>query len=165
MPRLILDPADVRQIPATFTTTIPTDYMDSMGHMNVMWYTYLFSQGFVGMMKQKDLSAMFDKTNNGGSFVLEAHLRYLSEVRVGHTINVHPRFISRSAKRFHVVYLMTNDDKQDVSATYEIVSSYVNLTERRTAAMPPDVASAMDRMIAAGQELSWEAPVCGTMSA
>ncbi len=165
MPRIVLDPEDVRQLPATYTATIPEDYLDSMGHMNVMWYTHLFSMGFVGMMKRLQLADIFENDKDGGSFALETHIRYLSEVRVGHTINVHARMISRSEKRFHFLYFMTNDDKQDVSATYETVGSYVSLKQRRTAPLPDMVTGEMDRLIAESDAMSWDAPVCGIMSA
>jgi len=165
MPRLILDPADVRQLPVTYTETIPKDYLDSMGHMNVMWYTHLFSMGFVGMMKRLELADIFESDEDGGSFALETHIRYLSEVRVGHTINVHARMISRTAKRFHFLYFMTNNDKRDVSATYETVGSYVSLKQRRTAPLPEKVTCEMDRLIAESHAMSWEAPICGIMSA
>ena len=165
MPRIILDPADVQQLPATYSQTIPKDYLDSMGHMNVMWYTHLFSMGFVGLMKRLQLVDIFELDEDAGSFALETHIRYLSEVRVGHSVNIHGRMISRSEKRFHVLYFMTNDDKQDVSATYETVGTYVSLEQRRSAPLPTKVIVEMDRLIAESDAMSWEAPVSGIMSA
>lgn len=165
MPRLILDPDSVKQLPETYTTVIPDDYLDVMGHMNVMWYTHLFSMSFVGLLKVLGLSNAFDTSHDGGSFALESHIRYLSEVRAGQTIRIYSRMIGRSEKRFHAMHFMTNDDKQDVSATFEIVSSYVSLSRRRTAPLPQNVAEAMDRLIDQGSELTWDAPVSGIMSA
>ena len=165
MPRIELEHSDVCQLPAVYTKTIPSDYLDSMGHMNVMWYTNLFSMGFVGLMKKLDMMHLFERDDDGGSFALESHIRYLSEVRVGHTVNIHVRIVGRSAKRFHMLYFMTNEDKQDVSATYEMLSTYVSLSQRRTAPMPDTIANLMDELIAESEHLSWEAPLCGVMSA
>ena len=165
MPRITLDSQLMKQLPQTYTTTIPDDYLDVMGHMNVMWYTHLFSMSFVGVLKVLGLSDAFDTSHDGGSFALESHIRYLSEVRAGHTIRIYTRMLGRTEKRFHAMHFMTNDDKQDVSATFEIVSSYVSLSRRRTAPLPQNVAEAMDRMVDSGNDLSWDAPVSGIMSA
>ena len=162
---MIIELTDVQQLPETFSRTIPEDYLDSMGHMNVMWYTHLFSMGFVGLMKLFGVTDVFDGRHDSGSFALESHIRYLSEVRVGQTIRIHSRMIGRSDKRFHVLHFMTNDDKQDVSATLEIVSSFVSLSQRRTAPVPPQLADPMDRLVAESQAMKWAAPVCGIMSA
>ncbi|MCH2211905.1 MAG: thioesterase family protein [Fuerstiella sp.] len=165
MTRIKLDPATVSQLPETYRHTIAEDYLDSMGHMNVMWYTHLFSMSFMGLMKLVGMTDVFDGRNDGGTFALESHIRYLSEVRAGHTIRIYSRIIGRSEKRFHVLHFMTNDQKQDVSATQEIVSSYVNLSQRRTAPIPPEMADPMDSLLTQSRQLTWEAPVCGIMSA
>lgn len=165
MPGLRIERALVQQLPETYSQTIPEDYLDVMGHMNVMWYTHLFSMGFVGLMKRVGVTRTFDDAHDSGTFALESHIRYLSEVRVGQTVRIHTRMLGRSEKRFHLLHFMTNDDKQDVSATFEIVSSFVSLSKRRTAPMPPNIAAAFDRLLAESDALTWEAPVCGIMSA
>ena len=38
-------------LPITHATVIPEDYLDMMGHMNVMWYTHLFGCATVGLFK------------------------------------------------------------------------------------------------------------------
>lgn len=162
---MIIDLANVQQLPETYSQTIPKDYLDVMNHMNVMWYTHLFSMGLVGLMKLVGAGETFDDQHDSGTFALESHIRYLSEVRVGQTIRIHTRMIGRSEKRFHILHFMTNDHKQDVSATFEIVGSFVNLSQRRTASIPPKMAGPIDRMVAESNALTWEAPVCGTMSA
>jgi acyl-CoA thioester hydrolase len=165
MPRLIIDLANVQQLLKTHSQIIPAEYLDVMGHMNVMWYTHLFSMGLVGLMKLVGVTETFDDQHDSGTFALESHIRYLSEVRVGQTIHIHTRMIGRSEKRFHILHFMTNDDKQDVSATFEIVGSCVNLSQRRTAPIPPNMAGPIDRLVTEGNALMWEAPICGTMSA
>lgn len=42
---------ELRQLPLTHQATIPEDYLDSMGHMNVMWYTHLFAHAMLGIFK------------------------------------------------------------------------------------------------------------------
>jgi len=164
MPRLHLNIADVRQLPYEHTQTISADYLDLMGHMNVMWYTQLFSVGMGSVLTRLGLTEEIMKAGNGGSFALEAHIRYLSEVRVDQTIQIHSRMLGRTEKRYHIMHFMTNQDKQDVSATFETVSSYVDLRQRRTAPFPDDVAAAIDDLLAEHSRLAWDAPVCGVIA-
>ena len=39
--------SDVESLPLTYEQIIPEDYMDLMNHMNVMWYTHLFSMAIM----------------------------------------------------------------------------------------------------------------------
>ena len=63
----------VLQLPETYSETIPSDYLDDMGHMNVRWYTHLFSEGSLGFMRQIGLHWDQIMAQNGGTFVLESH--------------------------------------------------------------------------------------------
>jgi len=163
MPRIHLDINLVRKLPTTHTATIPGDYLDDMGHMNVMWYTHLFSMAMGGMFQLIGLTPEHVQQHHGGSFALESHIRYLSEVRVGHSIQVHTRLLGRSSKRYHVLHAMINDHKQDVAATFEAVGAYIDMRTRRMAAFPPEITQPLDRLIAEHQQLEWPAPVCGIM--
>lgn len=164
MPRLTLRVEDVTQLPKTYAKTIPEDYLDEMGHMNVMWYTHLFSYGMGGLFDFFGVSWAGLSEVGGGTFALESHVRYLSEVRVGQSVEIYTRLVGRSPKRFHAVHFMVNLEKQDVSAVYETVAAYVNLEQRRMAEIPDSISSKMDEMIDRNSKLSWEPPLCGIMA-
>lgn len=164
MPRISLDIEQVRQLPQTHAATIPEEFLDAMGHMNVMWYTHLFSVGMGGLLQRVGFSIDPVEKNHSGTFALESHIRYLSEVLVGHRIEVHARVVGLSAKRYHVMQFMTNLDKRDVSATFEVVSSYIDLRHRRVAPLPDSIAEQFDRLLRQHERLNWVAPVCGTMA-
>jgi acyl-CoA thioester hydrolase len=161
--RVRLDIADVKQLPMTHRATIPEEYLDEMGHMNVMWYTHLFSMAMGGMFQSIGLSWDDLEAIHGGTFALESHIRYLSEVRVGQTVEIHSRLIGRSEKRFHAILFMTNQDKGDVSATFEFIGAYVDLRARRMAAIPDQATALIDQLASQNDALTWEAPVCGVM--
>lgn len=163
MPRIHLDIANVRQLPITHSALIPVDYLDDMGHMNVMWYTHLFSVAMGGMFQLIGLTLEHIEQHQGGSFALECHIRYLSEVRAGQAIRVHTRMLKRSAKRYHVLHTMVNEHKQDVSATFEAVGAYIDMRTRRMAPFPAQIATRLDDLIAQHQQLTWPPPVCGIM--
>jgi acyl-CoA thioester hydrolase len=164
MPRIHLTAEDVRQLPLTYEATIPDDYLDEMGHMNVMWYTHLFSQAMGGMFQLLGMDWDRLAEMDAGTFALEAHIRYLSEVRVGHDVQVHSRMIGRSEKRFHAIHFMINLNKQDVASTFESVGAYIDLNERRMAAFPQQIAGKIDCLVQEHAELNWAAPLSGIMN-
>ena len=158
-----VDLADIKQLPVTHAATIPEEYLDAMGHMNVMWYTHLFSMAMGGLFQHIGLHWKDLKEIQGGTFALESHIRYLSEVRVGQTVEVHSRMIGRSEKRYHGMHFMTNLDKGDVAAIFEFVSAYIDLRVRRMAPIPNEVAQRIDQLVDEHSALIWPAPISGIM--
>ena len=120
MTRPQLDPGQIAQLPLTHEEIIPEDYLDIMGHMNVMWYTHLFSMSMSGIFRLVGITRDYMEQQHAGMFALESHIRYLSEVRDGHQVVVHSRFLGRSAKRLHLIHFLLNQDKHDVAATFEM---------------------------------------------
>ena len=154
---------DLSALPVTHRAVIPESYLDAMGHMNVMWYTRLFSLGAWGLFQTVGLTRAYFETNRAGSFALEQHFRYLKEVRVGQNVTIRSRVLGRSAKRWHLIHFMTIDELDALAATAEDVHTHVDLTVRRSSPMPPEVAAAIDRLLAEHTQLDWAAPVCGAM--
>ena len=58
---------------------------------------------------------------------------------------------------------MTIGELDVLAATSEAVSTYVDMTVRRSTAMPPVISGAIDRLLAEHQMLDWVSPVCGAM--
>ncbi len=164
MPRVKLSYEQVIQLPKTHSTTIAEEYLDAMGHMNVMWYTHLFSVGMGSLMNSVGLEWEVITEHHAGTFALESHVRYFSEVRVGQEIALYGRVIARSEKRFQAMQFMINQDKRDVSASLEVINAYIDLNARRMAAMPKQVRENLDRLILEHSQLDWPAPVCGIMN-
>ncbi|MCI0705730.1 MAG: thioesterase family protein [Planctomycetia bacterium] len=154
---------DLSALPITYRAVIPDAYLDEMGHMNVMWYTHLFSMGAWGLFQMVGITLEYFKANNAGSFALEQHFTYLKEVRVGQHITIRSRVLGRTAKRLHSMHFMTIDELDVLAATVESVNTHVDLKVRRSSSMPPHITEAIDRLLTEHTRLSWAAPVCGSM--
>ena len=109
------------------------------------------------------LNHAYMEAEHAGTFALEMHNRYLSEVLVDHHVTMRSRLIARSPKRLHMLHFMFNEDKQDVAATEEVISAHIDLSIRRMAPYPPVIADKVDAILAEHQALDWPAPVCGVM--
>jgi acyl-CoA thioester hydrolase len=150
-------------LPITYRAAIPESYLDEMGHMNVMWYTHLFSEATGGFFDLFGMNRQYFETNNAGSFALEVHVRYRAEVRAGQQVHVRTRALGRSARRYHFMHFLILDHTDALSSTGEFVGTHVDMATRRSSPMPPAIAEAFDRLLAEHAGLPWEAPVCGIM--
>ena len=163
MSRIELTIEQIKQLPLTHQTVIPEDYLDAMEHVNVMWYVHLFGHAMGEVFRRVHMDWERLAEHQCGTFALEGHVRYLSEVRAGQTVEIYSRVLGRSEKRIHVIHFMVNQEKKDLSATQEIVGAHVDLRSRRMAPMPPESTKAIDALLEEHRALSWEAPTCGVM--
>jgi len=152
-----------RDLPLTAEAVVRPEWLDEMGHMNVMWYTHLFSQGVHGFFALFGFTPEYMQANVAGTFALELHVRYLSELHVGERVAIYSRALGRTAKRLHYMQFLVNAERGVLSATGELVSAHVDLRVRRQSQLPEPIAAGFDELLAAHQALPWQAPVCGTM--
>src|SRR5271156_2695728 len=124
--------ADLEALPVGYRCRIREDFLDSNCHMNVMWYTHLFSCALDDIFQQVGLTQEYFEGNQAGTFALEGHVRYINEVRVGQQVSIRPRVVGRSDRRFHFLHFMTNDDTGKLSATLETIGTHVDLRIRRS---------------------------------
>ena len=135
-------------LPITYQDTIPEDYLDMMGHMNVMWYTHLFGRATCGIFRLSGMDDAYFKANHAGSFALAQFFRYKKEVLVGEHVTLRSRLLARSQKQFHVIHFMTKGDDQVLAATGEFLAAHIDMTTRHTSPFAPHVADNLDRIIA-----------------
>lgn len=155
----------ILQLPQTHEATVSDEWIDVMGHMNVAWYTVSFSSAMQSLRSSLGLDNETVKSMHVGSFAIETHTRYVSELRVGDRLQVHSRLLARSGsqKRIHAMHIMVSPEHERISATFEAIVGNVDLKSRKMAPILPAVLERMDAMIAQHQGLEWAAPVCGAL--
>ena len=80
-------------------------------------------------------------------------------------VAIYLRVVGRSAKRVHYLMFMVNETRDTLAAIFECVNAFADLTARKTAPYPPEIAAAIDMQRTEHQALAWPAPVCGVMGA
>jgi acyl-CoA thioester hydrolase len=148
-----------------YRITIPDDYRDRNGHMNMRWYLHIYDDAGDIMVEQLGLSPDYHAEHSTGGFDLEHHIHYLKEVHAGDSVVVYARLIARSAKRLHYMLFMVNETRETLASIFECVNSFADLKERRTAPYPEDIAAKIDAVLVKHQTLPWDAPICGVMGA
>ena len=145
--------------------TVPDSYRDSNGHMNVRWYIALFDDAGDTLHDWMGLTQAYHAAHGTGTFDLEYHVHFISEVLPGEQIAVYVRLVAWSAKRLHYVMFLVNDTRRRLAATLECINSFADLRDRRTAPWPPEVAAKLADAVEAGAKLDWAPPLSGTMQA
>jgi acyl-CoA thioester hydrolase len=158
-----LPPLNLSTLPITLRAEIPENYRDEMGHMNVMWYTHLFSNAFEAFADQFGFNETYFRECHAGSFALETHVRYLAEVHIGQHVTIRSRALGRTAKRIHFMHFMAIDETGALSATQEHVGAHIDMSTRRMAPLPQSIAERFDRLVLEQNRVGWDAPVCGVM--
>ena len=82
-------------------------------------------------------SEAYIRANQTGSFALETHVRYLSEVHIGQHVTIRSRALGRSAKRMHFMHFMTIDETGTLAATQEHVGAHIDMRMPRMAPCRP----------------------------
>jgi acyl-CoA thioester hydrolase len=155
--------ADLEMLPVGHRQRILEDYLDANNHMNVMWFTHLFSCALMEVWNRVGLTTEYFATSQSTTFALESHVRFFHEVRVGQQVTVRTRAIARSEKRFHILHFMSNDDAGKLAATMEAIGTHVDFRTRRSSPFPPHITAAFDQLLAEHSKLLWPAPLCGAM--
>ncbi len=150
-------------LPVVYRAVIPPADEDRQHHMNMRWYLALYDEAGDAMYPMLGLTADYFAASGMGGVDLEHHLWYPSEVRIGDTVVIRARMLTRSLKLFHYMMFMVNETRGVLSSLFECVHAHADLRTRRTAPFPAQVAAQIDALIAAHRALTWPAPVSGCM--
>ena len=97
-------------------------------------------------------------------FAAEHHVTYLRELRTGDRMSVRVRLLGRSERAAHALVYILDDTHQQVSAVFEEIFLHIDISDRRTAPWPADVAEAIDARVAEHEKLPFEAVTSGSMA-
>ena len=153
----------LKTLPVYHRETIPAEYLDMMGHMNIRWYFDMFAKSGHKFFSSHGLDLEYFRKGEFGVFTLKQFIQYFAEVRVEQTVAIHTRLIGRSDRRFHFMHFMINETTAQLAATFEGLITHADLTLRRSAPMPDEISSKFDETLAKDAVLDWVPPVCGAM--
>jgi len=161
---ICLVPLDkLEMLPLYHRETIPSEYLDAMGHMNVRWYMALFDTSIWQFFRSYGLNEDYFSKEKSGVFALKHFIQYYSEVKVGETVAMRIRLLGYSDKRFHFINFMINETTGNLASTLEVLGTHVDLTVRRSSPLPPKMGDKFKAVLNADRTLDWEAPLSGAI--
>ncbi|MFC5677202.1 thioesterase family protein [Aeromicrobium endophyticum] len=154
---------ELDQLPRHLARTVPAEFIDDNGHMNIGRYLELGGKA-LWQRCQRELGMPEDYIERRGfsTFTAEHHLTYHSELLEGDDVSVRVRLVARSAKVLHAVCLIVDETNRRLACTMETTAVHMDMTERRPVDFPDDVAALIDAGLAA-DDRPWPAPLCGAM--
>lgn len=153
----------VLQLPVTLELTVPADYLDGNGHMNMMYYTGVGNMALRRFHHISGLPTAKFKAGERSMFAIRQVLSYLSECREGDKIEVHSGVLGHDARRIHFFHYVVNLTNNRLSSTDERLAIYIDMTTRRSTVFEPDVVVQLDEAIAKFTDIGWTPELSGAI--
>lgn len=130
----------------TRTRTVPPEWIDYNGHMNVAYYLMAIDQSLDEVFDMLGAGEELVKNHRMGPMALVNQTHYLDELLEGQEFACDFQVLDADHKRMHMFVTMQHLTKGTVAATYEGLSLNVDLEARRSADYPPEVAARIAAM-------------------
>ena len=129
------------------TEKVIKDWTDYNGHLNVAFYVHIFDIAADVMLDNFKMGGISAKKDKKTTFVAEMHTIYNQEVRLGEEVETHVTYVDHDKKRIHYRLSMFHKEKKYLAATNEVLSLYVDLSQRKVVEFDPDRIKAMNEFI------------------
>lgn len=130
------------------------EWIDFNDHMNIGYYLLAFDQGVDAFFERcMDLNAGYARRSGMGSFVLQSHLHFLAELRLGERFKVFIQLLDCDAKRWHYLLTMRAAGDDRLCATCEQIAMNVDHATRRSAPLPAPQRRRLEALLAAHRDL------------
>jgi len=113
------------------TEKVKKEWTDYNGHLNVAFYVHIFDIAADVMLDNFNMGGASAKKDKKTTFVAEMNTSYKQEVKLGEEVETHITFVDHDKKRIHYKLSMFHKEKKYLAATNEILSLYVDLSQRK----------------------------------
>jgi len=128
---------------------IEPQWIDYNGHLNVAYYNVLFDRAVDEVYELIGLGPGYLERHKHSTMVVEAHVRYLRELKLDDPVRVTVQLLDYDAKRIHLFEELKHATEGWMSATSENMTLHVDMTTKKVAPFPDSVLRALAAMKAA----------------
>lgn len=128
---------------------VEPQWIDHNGHMNMAYYNVILDDAVGDLFRAIGLGYDYRKQRNYSTMTAECHVRYLREVHLGDPVQVSILMIAADEKRMHFFEELRHATEGWVSATSENMSLHIDMSVRKVAPYPPDIAERIQATVAA----------------
>ena len=129
------------------TEKVIKEWTDYNGHLNVAYYVKIFDLAADVMLDNFKMGGHSAKQDKKTTFVAEMYTAYKQEVRLGEEVETHLTYVDHDKKRIHYRLSMLHKEKKYLAATNEVLSLYVDLSQRKVVEFDQDRLNLMDEAI------------------
>lgn len=123
--------------PVAYECAVEPTWLDYNNHMNVAYYSLAFDQAGEEFVKEFGMGLEYTERTQNSWMVLEAHLTYQHEARLGERLRIETRVLDFNHKLAHLYQEMYRDSV--LLATQEQMMLHVSLATRRATNFAPEV--------------------------
>jgi acyl-CoA thioester hydrolase len=130
-----------------YSTSIKKEWIDEYDHMNVANYVLVCDQATYAFWEYVNGGRPIEERGGAEYIVLETHVNYLNEVRLGDPVRVTTQLLECDDKRFRIFHTLHHAGENFISATNEVKGLGFDLNARRAMAFRPDVRERMAKLL------------------
>lgn len=132
-----------------YRTALAPEWLDYNGHLRDAYYGLIASYACDALMDHLHMDAAYRERMRNTLYTVEMHVHYLREMKKGDVALVNVRMLGADQKRIHAAFDVFREGDPDAAATVEMMLLHVNQGETVTAPFPPEVAEAINALVAA----------------
>lgn len=134
-------------LPLAHSQTVPEDFIDANGHMNIV---HFFSLGSMGawIRLQSVMGTDYIERRGNSFFTVAHHIEYLSELRLGQRLEVRSGMVERNDKAARSLATVLDPEHERVACVLEVKVVHISMESRRASSIPDDIAAGIDADIA-----------------
>jgi acyl-CoA thioester hydrolase len=132
---------------------VEREWIDYNGHMNVGYFVVAFDRATDEFIDRLGMDAAYRERSGCSVYVLETHVTYQHELKLGDEIDVDLQLVDLDPRRLHFFMRMHRAAGGELAATSEIMLMHVDLEQVKGADMPPDVHARAERLLRAHASL------------
>lgn len=138
---------------ALHRTAVAPEWIDYNGHVNFVYYMLAFDDASDRLMDYFGLGESYRLATNRTVYMLETHVTYAREVKLGDPLAVETQFIGFDRKRIHFFHRLLHATERYLAATAEFMVLHVDLAGPRAAEMPAQSLATMEGLLAEHRQL------------
>lgn len=123
-----------------YETIVKPEWIDHNGHMNVAFFVLAFDEATDDVYEHWGIGMDYPDTSGCSVFTLGINVDYLGELFEGDAIRIETTLVDYDAKRIHYFHRMIDLGSGKLVATNECLCMNVDLTARKSAPFPDEVA-------------------------
>jgi acyl-CoA thioester hydrolase len=126
---------------------IEPHWIDHNGHLNMAYYNVIMDESVGDLFRAIGLGSNYKKERNCSTMTAECHVRYLREVSLGDPLQVSIHVIAADEKRIHFFEELRHATEGWLSATSENISLHIDMSVRKVAPFPSDIAERLRAVV------------------
>ena len=113
------------------STKILKEWTDYNNHMNLSFYIFVFDNAAEVMLSKFKMGESAAKIFKRSTMAVETHTFYKNEVKEGEEVDIFLTHVDHDIKRIHYKLEMYDKINKKMSASTEVLSLYMDLSQRK----------------------------------